>query len=86
MIKLVKSKKPVEKYSATCLSCKAEFTFDKSDTRTITDEEQGRSFDVVSCPECKKNVSQWFWTKIDQQATLGEISKPFLVRSTSHSQ
>ena len=64
MIKLIKPRKPIQQYSAVCHHCQAEFTFDKSDTRTINDEGQRRCFDVVSCPECEKDVSQWCWKEL----------------------
>jgi uncharacterized protein with PIN domain len=64
MIKVIKPKKPIQKYSTTCHKCKAELTFDESDARSITDEGQRRTFDVITCPECNTDISSWLWEKL----------------------
>jgi hypothetical protein len=65
MITIINTKKPIQKYSTTCLTCKCEFTFDKLDIHSITDEGQGRTFEVVTCPECQTDISTWFWQKLN---------------------
>ena len=40
----------------TCPNCKCVFAYNKKDTQTIYDRDDGCDIDIILCPECKQSI------------------------------